>query len=81
LPDIAVRFGLSFEGAINLDSLVDEGDGEIGRSVALGTIGKLLPSALVVGQAVHASNSLQGLNAGGASGRDRGGDGMVGAVC
>jgi arginine utilization protein RocB len=65
LPDAAARFGLRLEAAINLDSLVDDGDGRVGRSVALGTIGKLLPSALVVGQAVHASNSLQGFNAGG----------------
>jgi arginine utilization protein RocB len=64
LPEIAGRLGLSLEAAINLDSLVDAGDGEVGRSVALGTIGKLLPSALIIGSAVHASNSLQGLNAG-----------------
>lgn len=66
LPKIARRFGLSFDAAINLDSQVDDGDGDggSGRSVALNTVGKLLPSALVVGQAVHAANSLRGLNAG-----------------
>ena len=64
LPQIAARLGLSLEAAINLDSLVDEGEGETGRSVALGTIGKLLPSAFIVGDAFHASNSLRGLNAG-----------------
>ncbi len=64
LPEIARRFGLRFEAAINLDSQVDDGDGGEGRSIALNTIGKLLPSALVVGQAVHAANALRGLNAG-----------------
>ena len=68
LPEIAARFGLSLDAAVNLDSLIDQGDGAIGRSVALGTIGKLLPSALVVGQAVHASNSLRGVNAGALAG-------------
>jgi arginine utilization protein RocB len=64
LPDIARRLGLSLEAAINLDSLLDDGDGEAGRAIALGTVGKLLPSALVVGTPTHASNSLAGLNAG-----------------
>jgi arginine utilization protein RocB len=64
LPDIGARHGLELKAAINLDSLVDEGDGSGGRAIALGTVGKLLPSALVVGQAVHASNSSRGLNAG-----------------
>jgi len=42
----------------------DDGDGATGRAVALGTIGKLLPSALVIGDAVHAANALDGVNAG-----------------
>ena len=32
--------------------------------VALGTVGKLLPAALVVGRAVHAAESARGVNAG-----------------
>jgi arginine utilization protein RocB len=68
LPEIADRLGLSLEAAVNLDALIDEGDGATGRQVALGTVGKLLPSALVVGRAVHAANSLQGLNAGALAG-------------
>jgi arginine utilization protein RocB len=68
LPGIAGRLGLALEAAVNLDALIDEGDGAAGRRVALGTVGKLLPSALVVGRAVHAANSLQGLNAGALAG-------------
>jgi arginine utilization protein RocB len=64
LPGIARGLGLSLEAAINLDALVDNGGGEAGRAVALNTIGKLLPSALVVGRPVHASNALDGVNAG-----------------
>jgi arginine utilization protein RocB len=68
LPDIAQRLGLSLEAAINLDALVDDGDGSAGRAIALGTVGKLLPSAFVVGEAVHASNAARGLNAGALAG-------------
>jgi arginine utilization protein RocB len=64
LPGIAKEHGLHLRAAINLDSLVDAGDGAAGRRIVLGTVGKLLPSAFVVGRAVHASDSLQGLNAG-----------------
>ncbi|WP_207460206.1 M20/M25/M40 family metallo-hydrolase [Azospirillum sp. SYSU D00513] len=55
--------GLEIVAAVNLDALVEEGDGSEGRAVALGTIGKLLPSALVVGRAAHASDSFRGLGA------------------
>lgn len=68
LPGIAAERGLSLEAAINLDSLVDEGEGAFGRQVVLGTVGKLLPSAFVVGRAAHASSSLHGLNAGAIAG-------------
>jgi arginine utilization protein RocB len=64
LPELARRLGLALEAAINLDALVDNGGGEAGRAVALGTIGKLLPSALVIGRPVHAANALDGVNAG-----------------
>ncbi|WP_207484778.1 M20/M25/M40 family metallo-hydrolase [Arenibaculum pallidiluteum] len=68
LAGIASRLGLEIAAAINLDALVDDGDGTIGRAVALGTIGKLLPSALVVGRAVHASDAYRGLGAGAIAG-------------
>lgn len=63
LPEIARRHGLDIVAAINLDAIADDGDGSFGRAVALGTIGKLLPSALVVGQPTHAGYSFSGLSA------------------
>jgi arginine utilization protein RocB len=63
LPEIAREHGLEIVAAINLDAIADDGDGEAGRAVALGTIGKLLPSALVVGVPAHAGYSFNGLSA------------------
>jgi arginine utilization protein RocB len=68
LPGLAASRGLSLAAAINLDALVDSGDGSLGRAVALGSVGKLLPSALVVGRPTHASAALDGLNAGALAG-------------
>jgi arginine utilization protein RocB len=63
LPGVAERLGLSLDAAINLDCLGDTGDGRFGRSVALGSVGKLLPSALVVGRAAHAAETIHGVSA------------------
>ncbi|MDP3897649.1 MAG: M20/M25/M40 family metallo-hydrolase [Mesorhizobium sp.] len=63
LGAIAEDLSLDIEAVINLDATGDEGDGEVGRVVALGSIGKLLPSALVVGRAAHAADSFRGLGA------------------
>jgi arginine utilization protein RocB len=63
LPAIAREQGLDIVAAINLDAIADNGDGTEGRAVALGTIGKLLPSAMVIGQPVHAGYAFNGLNA------------------
>ena len=63
LPGLAGTLSLSFDAAINLDCLGDTGDGRFGRSVALGSVGKLLPSALVVGRAVHAADTIRGVSA------------------
>jgi arginine utilization protein RocB len=63
MPAIARERGIRLVGAINLDCIGDRGDGTLGRSVALGSVGKLLPTALVVGQPTHASHPLQGINA------------------
>lgn len=63
LPEIARDHGLEIVAAINLDAIADDGDGAVGRAVALGTIGKLLPSALVVGVPAHAGYSFNGLSA------------------
>ncbi|WP_395020317.1 M20/M25/M40 family metallo-hydrolase [Dongia sp.] len=63
LPEICAKHGLDIVAAINLDAIHDEGDGSTGRAVALGTIGKLLPSAMVVGLPTHAGYAFNGLNA------------------
>lgn len=63
LPDIALLHGLEFSAVINLDSIADPGDGEDGRVIALGTVGKLLPTALVVGVPTHSGFPFNGLNA------------------
>jgi len=63
LPEISARHGLDIVAAINLDAIADDGDGSTGRAVALGTIGKLLPSAMVVGVPTHAGYAFNGLNA------------------
>lgn len=63
LPEIARERGLDIVAVINLDAIADDGDGTFGRAVALGTIGKLLPSALIVGVPAHAGYSFNGLSA------------------
>lgn len=63
LGALARERGLEVRAAINLDSISDDGDGTAGRVVALGTVGKVLPWALVVGAGVHSGFPLQGLNA------------------
>ena len=50
--------------AINLDAISDLGDGAAGRVLALGTVGKVLPTAFVVGRPVHSGYALRGVNAG-----------------
>lgn len=64
MPDLQRRFGIEIVAAINLDCIGDDGDGSVGRAVALGSVGKLLLTAYVVGQQSHASHPYQGLNAG-----------------
>jgi arginine utilization protein RocB len=63
LAGIARARGLDLRAAINLDAIADSGDGAAGRVVALGTVGKVLPTAFVVGAPVHSGFPLQGLNA------------------
>jgi len=63
LVGVARDRGLDIEAVINLDATGDEGDGEDGRVVMLGSVGKLLPSALVVGRATHAADAFRGFGA------------------
>lgn len=63
LGDIARDKGLTIAAAINLDAISDLGDGSAGRVLALGTVGKVLPTAFVVGRPVHSGYALRGVNA------------------
>jgi arginine utilization protein RocB len=63
LPEIAKERGINLSLAINLDATGDEGDGNKGQIVALGTIGKTLLSAYVVGHETHACYPFDGLSA------------------
>ena len=63
LATIAAEHDLDIALVINLDAISDQGDGRAGRVVALGTIGKLLPTAFVVGKEAHASFPEDGANA------------------
>lgn len=63
LASLAQDKGLSIAAAINLDAISDLGDGADGRVLALGTVGKVLPTAFVVGRPVHSGYTLRGINA------------------
>ncbi|MFD2263967.1 M20/M25/M40 family metallo-hydrolase [Lacibacterium aquatile] len=63
LPALARRWGIEIEGCLNLDATSDQGDGADGRIVHHGSIGKLLPFALVVGQPTHAGYPFEGISA------------------
>lgn len=55
--------GLELVAALNLDATNDAGDGTLGRAAYLGSVGKLLPSVLVIGRETHAAYPLDGLGA------------------
>ncbi len=63
LGAIASAQDLVLVAALNLDAIADDRDGADGRVVALGTIGKLLPTAFVVGLPTHAGYPHAGINA------------------
>ncbi|WP_459355896.1 M20/M25/M40 family metallo-hydrolase [Roseibium sp. M-1] len=63
LPELTRDMQLDLAGAINMDVSSDQGDGSEGRAVFAGTIGKLMPFALVVGQSSHASYPYEGVSA------------------
>lgn len=63
LPGYLFEHGLEAKLAINLDATIDNEDGVSGRIVAMGCIGKVLLSALVVGKEGHACYPLHGVNA------------------
>ncbi|ORE90465.1 M20/M25/M40 family metallo-hydrolase [Aurantimonas sp. 22II-16-19i] len=63
LPALAREWDLDIVGAINLDASSDLHDGSAGRSVFLGSVGKLLPFAYVVGRPAHAGYPFEGFSA------------------
>jgi arginine utilization protein RocB len=63
LGALAATRGLHVAAAINLDAIADDGDGTSGRVLATGTVGKVLPTAFVVGRPVHSGFALRGVNA------------------
>ncbi|MBN8950627.1 MULTISPECIES: M20/M25/M40 family metallo-hydrolase [unclassified Rhizobium] len=63
LPSIVKDLDIDIAAGINLDVTSDQGDGSEGRAVYAGTIGKLLPFALVVGCSSHASYPFEGVSA------------------
>ena len=62
LPALAAREGLDLRLVLNLDATGDNGDGSAGQAVYVGTVGKLLVSAFVVGVDTHAGYALDGVN-------------------
>ena len=63
LPEIAREHGLDIALVINLDAISDQGDGSTGRAAAMGSIGKQLVTAFVVGKEAHACYPQDGANA------------------
>ncbi len=63
LPGLTAALGLSIRAGLNLDATSDQGTGETGRCIYTGTIGKLMPFALVIGTPSHASYPFEGQSA------------------
>jgi len=63
LPEIARRFDIDIVAGINLDASSCERDGEEGRAVYLGSIGKFAPFAFVIGRPTHAGYPFNGTSA------------------
>ena len=59
---IAREHKLDVELVINLDAISDQGDGATGRVAAMGSIGKQLVTAFVVGKEAHACYPQDGAN-------------------
>lgn len=63
LAGIAKEHGLDIALVINLDAISDQGEGALGRTVALGSVGKQLVTAFVAGKEAHACYPQDGANA------------------
>lgn len=62
-PSLVEELDIEIAAGVNLDVTSDQGDGSEGRAVYAGTIGKLLPFALVIGCSSHASYPYEGVSA------------------
>lgn len=63
LKEIEIELGLDIRLVINLDAISDQGDGTRARVATLGSIGKQLLTAYVVGKEAHAGYPWDGANA------------------
>ncbi len=63
LPALAAAWGLNLVAAINTDATVDTGNGSAGRAIFLGSVGKLLPTALILGCQTHVGAPFDGVSA------------------
>lgn len=63
LPAVVEKFDLDIIGGINLDASGDDGDGEEGRAVYLGSVGKFSPFAFIAGRPTHAGYAFDGISA------------------
>ncbi len=63
LREIAEQHGLDIALVINLDAISDQGDGTRARVATMGSIGKQLLTAYVVGKEAHAGYPQDGANA------------------
>lgn len=63
LDSLSKNEGLEFIGAINADYTTSRFPGDNNRYAYVGTIGKLLPSFYVVGEASHVGEAFSGLDA------------------
>ncbi|GGO29810.1 M20/M25/M40 family metallo-hydrolase [Deinococcus humi] len=63
LPDLMGARNLHVRLGLNLDATNAAEDGQDGRTIYLGTVGKLLVSALVVGRPTHAGYPFDGTSA------------------
>ncbi len=62
IAKIAAEHNLDIRLVINLDAISDQGDGATGRVAAMGSIGKQLLTAFVVGKEAHACYPQDGAN-------------------
>lgn len=63
LPALVRRWGIDIVGGINLDASSDYENGDIGRAIFHGSIGKIMPFAMIVGQPTHVGYPFDGISA------------------